>query len=177
MTGLMDVAHWNHQIPKKLPQIHTHLWADESHKLWSAGTDAALTPEAQLRLDGLQDKLHDLQQQDAAEAAAAESGQTLGGEAPGGEGEASEEPLAAEATTEVVRKGSGGEDPIEGDGADRAAGSDAGQSNRVLIPCLVCQTSFQLSASCDCFQIHHGSFREALCSEMHASAPSVVFRR
>lgn len=106
----------------------THRIPFLSHAWWSAGADAALTPEAQLRLDGLQDKLHDLQQQDAAEAAAAESGQASGVASPGGDGLATEEPLAAVPSFGEPREGSGGEDAVEGDGEDRAAGSDAGQT-------------------------------------------------
>jgi hypothetical protein len=39
------------------------------HNELAAGTEATLTPEAQLRLDGLQEKLHQLQQQEALELA------------------------------------------------------------------------------------------------------------
>lgn len=42
-----------------------------------SAAEIALTPDAQLRLQGLQDKLHDLQQQDRAEAAALEPGKRI----------------------------------------------------------------------------------------------------
>jgi len=80
----------------------------------AAGTEAALTPEAQLRLDGLQDRLHQLQRQEALELAA------TGGEPSEREAVTPEE-LPAAAAAQGSGEGSDGDEEAPGKEESREA--------------------------------------------------------